>query len=77
MNRDDGSYKTRIHTLLSTYRSYKDECAKTGNATPMEKAAIFDEVRVCTNSDEVDGLLSAFVERCCQLLLFGVNGMIT
>ena len=26
--------KTRIHTLISAYRSFKDECAKMGNATP-------------------------------------------
>ena len=66
-DRDDGSCKTRIHTLISACRSYKDECAKTGNATPKKKPAFFDEM---------DELLSAFVERCCQLLLFGVNGMI-
>ena len=24
-DRDDGSWKTRIHTLISAYRSYKDE----------------------------------------------------
>ena len=43
-DRDDGSCKTRIHTLISAYRSYKDECAKTGNATPKNKPAFFDEV---------------------------------
>ena len=43
-DRDDGSYKTRIHTLISAYRSYKDECAKTGNATPKKKPAFLDEV---------------------------------
>ena len=43
-DRDDGSCKTRIHTLISAYRSYKDECAKTGNATPKKKPAFFDEV---------------------------------
>ena len=36
--------KTRIHTLISAYRSFKDECAKTGNATPKKKAAFFHEV---------------------------------
>jgi len=66
-DRDDGSCNTRIHTLISVYRSYKDECAKTGNATPKKKPALFDKV---------DELLSAFVERCCQFLLFGVNGTI-
>ena len=30
--------------LISAYRSYKDECAKTGNATPKKKPAFFDEV---------------------------------
>ena len=44
MKTDDGSCKTRIHTLISAYRSYKDECAKTGNATPKKKPAFFDEV---------------------------------
>ena len=43
-DRDDGSCKTRIHTLISAYRSYKDECAKMGNATPKKKPAFFDEV---------------------------------
>ena len=43
-DRDDGSCKTRIHTLINAYRSYKDECAKTGNATPKKKPAFFDEV---------------------------------
>ena len=64
-NRDDGSCKTQIHTLISPYRSYKDECAKTGNATPKKKPALFDEM---------DELLPAFCKRCCQLLLFGVKG---
>ena len=40
-DRDDGSCKTRIHTVISAYRSYKDECAKTGNATPKKKPAFF------------------------------------
>ena len=66
-DRDDDSSKTRIHTLISACRSYKDECAKTGNAIPKKKPVFFDEM---------DELLSAFVERCCQLLLYGVNGMI-
>ncbi|XP_068747477.1 uncharacterized protein [Montipora capricornis] len=43
-DRDDGSCKTRIHTLISAYRNYKDECSKTGNATPKKKPAFFDEV---------------------------------
>ena len=47
--------KTRIHTLISAYRSFKDECAKTGNATP-KKPAFFHEVdellsdKPCTKS---------------------------
>ena len=36
--------KTRIHILISAYRSYKDECAKTGNATPKKKSAFFHGV---------------------------------
>ena len=40
-DRDNGSYKTRIYTLISAYRSYKEECAKTGNATPKKKPAFF------------------------------------
>ena len=43
-DRDDGSCKTRIHTLISAYRNYKDECAKTGNPTPKKKLAFYDEV---------------------------------
>ena len=43
-DRDDGSCKTRIHTLISASRSYKDECSKTGNATTKKKPAFFDEV---------------------------------
>ena len=35
--------KTRIHTLISAYRSFKDECAKTGNATPKKKPAFFHD----------------------------------
>ena len=43
-DRDEDACKTRIHTLISAYRSYKDECRKTGNATPKKKPAFFDEV---------------------------------
>ena len=42
--RDEDACKTRIHTLISAYRSYKDKCRKTGNATPKKKPAFFDEV---------------------------------
>ena len=40
----DGSFKTRILTLVSAYRCYKDECAKTGNPTSKKKPCFFDEV---------------------------------
>ena len=43
-DRDEDACKTRIHTLVSAYRSYKDECRKTGNGTPKRKPAFFDEV---------------------------------
>ena len=43
-DRDEDACKTRIHTLISAYGSYKDECRKTGNATPKKKLAFFDEV---------------------------------
>ena len=42
-DRDEDACKTRIHTLISAYRAYKDECWKTGNAAP-KKPAFFDEV---------------------------------
>ena len=43
-DRDEDACKTRIHTLVSAYRSYKDECEKTGNRTPKRKPTFFDEV---------------------------------
>ena len=43
-DRDEDACKTRIHTLVSAYRSYKDECGKTGNGTPRKKPAFFNEV---------------------------------
>ena len=43
-DRDEDACKTRIHTLISAYRSYKDECRKTGNGTPKKKPAFFNEV---------------------------------
>ena len=43
-DRDKDSCKTRIHTLASAYRAYKDECGKTGNGNPKKKPAFFDEV---------------------------------
>ena len=36
---DEDACKTRIHTLVRAYRSYKDECRKTGNGTPKRKPA--------------------------------------
>ena len=60
---DDGSCKTRIHTVIRACRTYKDEWAKTGNATRKKNPAFFDEmdelfVRFCR------ALLSALVVRC-------------
>ena len=43
-DRDEDACKTIIHTLVSAYRSFKDECRKTGNGTPKKKPAFFDEV---------------------------------
>ena len=43
-DREEDACKTRIHTLVSAYRSYKDECRKKGNGTPKKKPAFFDEV---------------------------------
>lgn len=43
-DRDEDGCKTRIHTLISAYCSYKDECRKTGNGTPKKKPAFFNEV---------------------------------
>ena len=41
---DEDACKTRIHTLVRAYRSYKEECEKTRNGTPKRKPAFFDEV---------------------------------
>ena len=43
-DRDEDACKTRIHTLVRAYRSYKEECEKTRNGTPKRKPAFFDEV---------------------------------
>ena len=59
-DRDEDACKTRVHTLVSAYRSYKDECEKTGNGTPKRKPAFFDEVdeflskKPCTDNEEED-----------------------
>ena len=43
-DRDKDACKTRIHTLVRAYRSYKEECEKTRIGTPKRKPALFDEV---------------------------------
>ena len=43
-DRDEDACTTRIRTLVSAYRSYKDECEKTGNGSPKRKPAFIDEV---------------------------------
>ena len=43
-DRDCHSCKTRIHTLISAYRGYKDALSRSGNATPKKKAPFFDEI---------------------------------
>ena len=43
-DRDCDSCKTRIHTLISAYRGYKDALSRSGNATPKKKAPVFDEI---------------------------------
>ena len=42
--RDGEACKTRLHTLVTAYRQYKDELKKTGNATPSKKPPFFDEL---------------------------------
>ena len=43
-DRDCDSCKTRIHTLISAYRGYKDALSRSGNTTPKKKAPFFDEI---------------------------------
>ena len=43
-DRDWDSCKTRIHTLISAYRGYKDALSRSGNATPKKKAPFLDEI---------------------------------
>ena len=74
-DRDDGScmQETNSH-LISAYRSFKDECAKTGNATPKKKPAFFHEVdellsdKPCTKSKVImksaTSATITFVVRC-------------
>lgn len=43
-DREYDSCKTRIHTLISTYRNYKDACNKTGNAAPEKQPPFYKEL---------------------------------
>ena len=43
-DRDGEACKTRLHTLVTAYRQYKDELKKTGNATPSKKPPFFNEL---------------------------------
>ena len=74
--------KTRIHTvtLISAYRSFKDECAKTGNATLKKKPAFFHEVDELLSdkpSSKSKVIIKSATSATITLVLFGVNGMIS
>ena len=43
-DRDGEACKTRLHTLVTAYRQYKDELNKTRDATPSKKPPFFDEL---------------------------------
>ena len=43
-DRDGEACNTRLHTLVTAYRQYKDELKRTGNATPSKKQPFFDEL---------------------------------
>ena len=43
-DRDRVACKTRLHTLVTAYRQYKDELKKTRNAAPSKKPPFFDEL---------------------------------
>jgi len=43
-DREYDSCKTRLHTLVSTYRGYKDACNKTGNETPKKQPPFYKEL---------------------------------
>ena len=43
-DREGEARKTRLHTLVTAYRQYKDELKKTGNGTPSKKPSFFDEL---------------------------------
>ena len=43
-DRDGEACKTRLHTLVTAYRQYKDELNKMGDATPSKKPSFFDEL---------------------------------
>ena len=42
-DRDGEACKTRLHTLVTAYRQYKDELKKTGNATTSELDKILSD----------------------------------
>ena len=42
-DRDGEACKTRLHTLVTAYRQYKDELKKTGNATRSELDKILSD----------------------------------
>ena len=42
-DRDGVACKTRLHTLVTAYRQYKDELKKTGNATTSELDKILSD----------------------------------
>lgn len=44
VDREADACKTRIHTLVTSYRRYKDACAKSGNAKPSTKAPFYEEI---------------------------------
>ena len=64
--------KTRLHTLITAYRQYKDECQRTGNGTPSKKPPFFNGLeeilsdkpstkpKYVINSTKID------VESCCK-----------
>ena len=43
-DQEEDACKTRIHTSVSVYHTYKDKCEKTRNGTLKRKLAFFDEV---------------------------------
>ena len=43
-DQEEDAWKTRIHTSVSVYHTYKDKCEKTRNGALKRKLAFFDEV---------------------------------